>query len=140
VVSDTRGGGGGRRSVGDMEDEEALVPTHARWHGGGRWLDGDVDQGRQPPVPRWRGGGGGQGPEEEEGLIGDEEAAVINARGGGGRRSVSGMEDKEALVPAHARRRGGGEERWKWARVWKRKRPSVVLYIQTKEKGDARYM
>jgi hypothetical protein len=65
---------------------------------------------------------------------------IIDARERGGRRSVGGMEDEEALVPAHARRRGGGEERWKWARVWNRKRPSVVLYIQTKEKGDARYM
>ena len=50
---------------------------------------------------------------------------------------VGGMEDEEVLVPAHARWRGGREERWKWARVWKRKRPSVVLYIQMKEKGDA---
>ena len=99
-----------------------------------------MDQGRQPPVPQWRGGVDGQGPEEEEGLTGDEEASVIDARGGGERRSVGGMEDEEALVPAHARRRGGGKERWKWATVWKRKRPSVVLYIQMKEKGDARYM
>ena len=53
---------------------------------------------------------------------------------------VGGMEDEEVLVPAHARWRGGREERWKWARVWKRKRPSVVLYIQTKEKGDTRYI
>ena len=53
---------------------------------------------------------------------------------------VDGVEDEEVLVPAHARWRGGGEERWKWVRVWKRKPSSVVIYIQMKEKGDMQYM